>query len=331
MSVGQTASTYQTVFGIAPETQPPTGAPASTGFLYVPVTKFDPKPIVAKLADTGWRGSMVDAYDQQNGPVSSQLDVAGDFFPDTGPIHLAAILGDVVTTGSSAPFTHSMSLQNGGNGQPWSYTLQESDAIQPLAYADARCTELKLSYDASKLLTYDATYLAWLGATLAAPTTSYSTLAPQAAWTAQASIGGSTVATVETAEIDIKRDNSELIYTLQNVQSPYEVHVGPIVITTKLMVVAKDTSPYTDFVANNLDALTLNFTTGAGAALVQCQLQMSKHRYTAVQKDRSKSYIQWSIEGKAFGNTTDAGASAGYSPMKATVQNALPNHSYVTT
>lgn len=327
MSVGATASTYKSVLGIAKEATPGTPVAASA---FIPVRKLDPKNAVAKLADTGWRGSMVDAYNApQVGVRSAQVGVSGDAFPDTVGWYLAGMLGDVATTGASAPFTHTMALLNSGNGQPTAYTLTDSTSLLTGQFTSSRITDFKMSYDASKLLTYDATYLGWAQTSTTAPTQTYSTLIPAAAWQATVSLGGSATAIVHTAEVDFKRDNSECVFTLQNVQDPYEVHVGPLVVTGKFTYIAAATIPLTDYTTNVTQPLVLNLAAGAGPTATQIQLTATSANYTSTVIDRSKSYLQWQVEAKFYGNTTDVGTSAGYSPCKVTLQNALPAATYV--
>lgn len=224
----------------------------------------------------------------------------------------------------TAPFTQTMALYNAGNGQPTSYTLTDSDALSTRQYASTRWTDLTLNWDTSKLLTYSATGLAWATQnTTTAPTQSYSGLLPSASWMCQASYGGSPVGNVQTAELAFKRQNSECIFTLQNTQNPFEVHVGPLELTSKLVLVATDETWLTDYLADTGKVLTLALTNGSGATAVQITVRMSSHYATQVNKTKGKSYIEFDVAGLAVGNTADIGLSAGYSPCLVTTQNAV--------
>lgn len=230
----------------------------------------------------------------------------------------------------TAPFTDTIALYNGGNGQPVSYTITDSDSLSTRQYPSARFTDLTLTYDSSKLLTYSATALSWasgnpLGSAL---TPSYDSFGPAPAWACQASYGGSPVGYVQSAELAFKRAGAEAIFTLQNTQNPFEVHVGPLDLSTKLTIVAEDDTWLTDYLSNNIKVLTLNLTSGTGANLTQIQVRMSSHDVMSAKKNKGKSYIEFDTTGMAIGNTTDVGASAGYSPCLVTCQNQVAPHTF---
>jgi hypothetical protein len=328
VATGSTASTYQTVLGIAKEPQPATGVPvAATAF--VPVKKLEPENKPVKLTDESWRGSMVQVVGVQAGPQSSEVSLGGDVFADTIGWWLAGTLGDVVTTGASAPFTHTMSLLNSGNGQPTSYTLTDSDPLSTRQYASSRFTELTLKWDASELLSWEAKAIGWTGTTTTAPVTTFSTLPPVASWSASATLNAVALPHLKSCELSFKRDGSEPIFTVQNQQNPYEVHVGPITLEPKLTFIAKDEQPLIDLLANTTAPLVINYTTGAGPTLVQLQVTMTAFNYSSAKKAKGNSWIEWEAEGRAIGNVTDAGASGGYSPCKVLLKNALPASTYV--
>lgn len=224
----------------------------------------------------------------------------------------------------TAPFTDAIALYNGGSGQPTSYTITDSDSLSTRQYASVRYSDLTLTYDASKLLTYSATSLGWATqGTSSALVPSYDSLAPAPAWACQASYGGSQIGVVQSAELSFKRSGCECIFTLQNSQSPYEVHVGPITVDSKLTLVAADETWLTDYLANTSKVLTLDLTSGASAALIDIQVRMSQHNIQSVKKSKGKSYIEFDTSGMAVGNTTDIGLSGGYSPCLVTCKNAV--------
>jgi hypothetical protein len=251
------------------------------------------------------------------------LSVASLNVTITAPVAKSHTTG-VAVQPVTAPFTQTMALYNGGNGQPTSYTVTDSDALSTRQYTSTRWTDLTLSWDTSKLLTYSATGMSWATlSTTSAPTQSYSGLLPAASWMCQASYGGSVVGNVQTAELAFKRQNSECIFTLQNTQNPFEVHVGPLELTSKITLVATDETWLTDYLADTGKVLTLALTNGSGATATQITVRMTNHYATQVNKTKGKSYIEFDIAGLAVGNTTDIGLSAGYSPCLVTVQNGV--------
>lgn len=246
----------------------------------------------------------------------------------TAPVaksHASNVSVQIVT----APFTDTIALYNGGNGQPVSYTITDSDSLSTRQYASARFSDLTMTFDSSKLLTYTATALSWATqGTTSTLVPSYDSFGPAPAWQCQASYGGATVGYVQTAELAFKRAGAECIFTLQNTQNPFEVHVGPLELSTKFTIVAEDETWLTDYMSNNLKVLNLNLSAGTGATATQIQIRMSSHDVMSAKKNKGKSYIEFDTTGMAIGNTTDVGASAGYSPCLVTCQNQVAPHTF---
>jgi hypothetical protein len=96
----------------------------------------------------------------------------------------------------------------------------------------------------------------------------------------------------------------------------------------KLTLVMEDDTQYLNYLNNSKPSLDINFSQGAGAAAVQVKLHMTKAAYTAAEISRGKDYIELSVDFDALANTTDAGASGGYSPIKVTLQNAVAASTY---
>lgn len=76
---------FRSFIGIAKEgTRSPGVAPtpvAATDFL--PVKSITPFDNIKYLDDQNWRGSMVETYGTQAGPIYSDFEIGGDVFPDT--------------------------------------------------------------------------------------------------------------------------------------------------------------------------------------------------------------------------------------------------------
>jgi hypothetical protein len=84
----------------------------------------------------------------------------------------------------------------------------------------------------------------------------------------------------------------------------------------------------TRYLTNTQPAIVVNFQQGAGAALTQIQATLTKGAYTAAVIDRGSDYVQIKIDLTGIGNTTDAGATLGFSPIKFVVQNAVASGTY---
>jgi hypothetical protein len=74
--------------------------------------------------------------------------------------------------------------------------------------------------------------------------------------------------------------------------------------------------------------MSIDFTAGAGATLTQVKFQMTKCAFTVAKVERGKDYIELNVNYKAMANTTDVGATAGFSPVKVVLQNAKTSGTY---
>ena len=84
----------------------------------------------------------------------------------------------------------------------------------------------------------------------------------------------------------------------------------------------------TRFLTNTQPAITINWSQGSGSTATQVQATVTKGAYVAAMIDRSKDFVEVEIDLNAQGNTTDAGATSGYSPIKWTLQNAKASGTY---
>jgi hypothetical protein len=321
-----------TFVGIAKETTPMTGVAPT---FYLPLTKFDPADNQRWLDDLGWRGSMATEYGEVAGVLSSDIDLGGNVVADTIPWALASILGGVGTVGASAPFTHTISLLNSGDGQGPSYTLTDyygrTDATPSRQYAGARFGELTLKADAEGIFTWEGKAAAIGSIPIAKPTAAWTAVTFEPAWEGTCTIGGSLQTILESFEITIARQQS-VIFNIDGNAAPYQIHQGKLNVKGKLTTIMETDVEFARFegASKALTSLVLDYTHGAAAALVEVKLQMTQVQYVAPTKFvRGKEYVQVEIEFVGIANATDVGASAGLSPILATVQNALPAATYV--
>lgn len=316
-------ATSRTTIGIAKEATKMTGV-APTAF--IPVKKFDPDPKIAKLQDQGWRGSMGDNYGMQNGVQSAEISLSGDCFADTVGYLLSGVLGDVVTTGAAAPYSHKIALLNSGDGQPKSFSLTDTQAgLQARQYAGCQFTEVGFKWDPSGLLSYDAKAVTKVSSTAATPTATFGTLAPIANWLCGVKFGATTQSNVQSGEINFKRDGAEPIFTL-GAADPYAIFVGMIAVDGKFTFVANDESAYTALTGNSgPGVITAGFSQGANA---QVNFTASNVQYDTVKITRGKSYVEVEATWQAILNATDVGASGGLGPSTVTVINSLPSGTF---
>lgn len=326
MSVQNSVRSY---LGIAKEVTKGT-AVTPTDFIPVSVSKIKPVDVIDPLYDEGLRGSIVKSYNYIPGRVRSTFDFGGPAFPDTIPYSIAGLLGEVTTTGASAPFTHTITLENSGTAaadvQPTSFTLTDFYSAAVRAYPGIQVHDFSLKFSSEGLLEYDAKATGWASATATTPTPTFSTILPTPVWAATVSVGGSTVSNAVDGEITMKRSVTP-VYGISNTQNPYSIFVGALEVTGKLTFVMEADTELTRYLTNTQPAIVLNWVQGAGATATQIQATMTKGAYTAAAIERGKDYVEISVDLNPQANTTDKGTN-GFSPIKWVVQNAKPSGTY---
>jgi len=317
--------------GIAKEVTKGT-AVAATDYLLVNKDAFKPVDIIDPLYDKGLRGSMVDSYNYIPGRTRSECDMGGSVFADGIGYALTGLLGACATTGASAPYTHTISVKNSlaasTDTQPLSYTITDFYVAGVRQYTAQQFTDVNLKFNADGMLEYDAKTMGFLSNTTTAPTPTFSTVLPTPVWQGTVSIGGSTVSNAMEGAINMKRGVTP-IYGIGQTQNPYSVFVGGLEVTGTLKFVMEADTELTRFLTNTQPAIILNWAYGAGAAALQIQATLTKGAYTAAVIERGDDYMTIGVTINAQANTTDAGASAGYAPIKWVLQNAKASGTYI--
>jgi hypothetical protein len=320
--------------GIAKETRPTPGssptAVAATDF--IPFTTLNPFDNITYLDDKGIRGSMTEEFGVIQGKQYSEIDIAGDVFPDTVGYLYSGVLGDLATTGSVAPYTHTISLLNSQatNGQPTTYTISDYYSLGSSStrqYAGAQFASIDTKFSADALLTYSAKAMAFESVTAANPTPSFSALSPLPSWTGAVSLAGSPSANLAEGNVNISRAVSP-IFTVDGTQNPYQLFAGPVTVDGSLLLVLESDAQLNYYLNNTQPVMAIDFTSGTGATAVQVKFNMTKCAFTVAKIERGKDYIELNVNYKAIANTTDAGASSGYSPLKVTLKNAKVSGTY---
>ena len=327
MAVQQSVRSY---LGIAKEATKGT-AVAPTDFIPVSKDSLKPVDIVDPLFDTGLRGSNVLNYNYIPGRTRSTVDYGGAVFADTVGYAIAGLLGSVATVGASAPYTHTISLFNSLTSdvdvQPISYTLTDFYAVDVRSYPGCQFSDFSLKFNADGMLEYDTKTTGFASEVVSDPTPTFSTVLPTPVWRGTVSIGGSAVTTAMSGNIDMKRPATP-IYGISNTQDPYQVFLGPLEVTGKITFVMENDSQLLNFFNNSQPAIVLNWAYGAGAAAVQIQATITKGAYTAGVIERGEDFVQVTIDLNGQSNTTDAGSSGGYSPIKWVLKNAKASGTY---
>lgn len=324
-------ASVRSYLGIAKEVTKGT-AVAATDFIPVAKDSVKPADIIDPLYDQGLRGSNVLNYNYIPGRTRSTFDFGGAVFADTVGYAIAGLLGSVATTGASAPYTHTISLLNsltsGADAQPISYTLTDFYAANVRQYPGCQFSSFSLKFNADGMLEYDTKTTGWLSSTVTPdPTPSFSTVLPTPVWRGTVSIGGSSVSTAMTGNIDMNRPVTP-VYGISSTQNPYNIFLGPLEVTGKVTFLMENDTELTRYLTNTQPAIVLNWAYGAGASAVQIQATLTKGAYTAAVIERGEDFVQVTVDINAQSNTTDAGSSGGFSPIKWVLQNAKASGTY---
>lgn len=319
-------ASVQSFLGIAKEAVRGTGVSASD---FLPVKSLQLHDHQTFLQDTNMRGSQVTNYGQISGVTWAEYDFGGDVFADTIGYPVAGVLGQVATTGASAPYTHACALLNSGDGQPTSYSLSDYDGSQARQMTAAMFSELSFTFNADGLLAYTAKAAGNLSATIATPSRSYTSVTPIANWLGAVTIGGVSSSILLDGTCDLKRSVNP-IHTIDGTANPYRFWSGALEVSGKLSFVTESgEAQLLNYLNNSQPSMDLNFQQGAGSTATQVKLHMTKCAYTDAQITRGKDWIQTDVTYEAVANTTDVGASGGYGPIVVTLQNAKASGTYV--
>lgn len=298
-----------------------------------PVLEFTPNDKFVWLPDNGLRGSMTERYGNIQGPRSVEFTMSGAVFCDWLPFLVRNIMGDLTTTGAG-PYTHAMSLLNSGTAQPSSLTITDWQGLTPTTfartYSGCCLSELTLRGNPeSTLVEFSAKGIGFTSAAYpaSAPTFSFSTDAPMAAWRTSIGLGGP--ASGGTINLSVRNwewtATRELRpqWTSGNTQLPYIIQRGKLTVAGMLYHAVPSDETYLNYLINNTQPQLQILIDNGGATTAQRQLQLdvAAASYTGLGINRSEETVGQDGTWEAIANTTNAGASGGYSPSKVTVIN----------
>lgn len=296
-----------------------------------PVDSFQPTDDYTWLKDQAMRSAMVKTYGMIQGVRQAGWSMAGPCYMDGLPYLLSNILGDETATGTG-PTTHVFSVLNSGTAQPGSLTMvhyQGMPATTHARYYSGCClSDLTITGNAeSSLVMYQAKGLGWTSGDVptTAPVFAPTVVAPQAAWRYALGVGGTIVGapdlTVRDWSITISRELRPE-YTLQNAQVPFIIQRGAVTVTGSYTVAVPSTEAWLNYLINNTQPqVQLGGSIGATTTLYGLQFDMLLSAMQTVALKNDEVALGYNATFEAVANTTNAGASGGYSPIKVTVSN----------
>lgn len=250
------------------------------------------------------------------------------------PLRFAHTAGAAIAI-VTAPFTHVFSLLNSGNGQPPTHTLTHYQGIAASTgarqYAYWCASGMAFSMDAEQLFTHDTAGTGILGVVAGSPpTNSLSNVLPQANWRFTTGIGGpasggTLAGNIQGAKLNLTR-MLKPYFMLSGAPDPSIIARAGFGADGTLTVLAQDETPLTTLLANNALQLQFVMSNGlSGANLLACTFDVQTAVYNAA-KLTDSDHMFYDVGFRAVANTTNAGASGGYSPLKVTLQNAVPTY-----
>lgn len=285
------------------------------------------------LRDNGMRNAMTEGYNTVQGPQHVELSGKGACFMDTLPYLVNNLFGDKTTTGAG-PYVHAMSTLNTGTGQPTSLTLIDWQGLTATSlartYAGVCLTELVLKGNPeSTLVEFSFKALGWASAAFptAPPAFTISADAPIAAWRTAVGVAGPASAgtlykLMRDWTITFTREG-KAIWTSQNVQVPFTIQRGKLTVAGSAYIATPSDETVLGYLLNNT-CPQLQFVVDNGGlttASRKLQIDMQSCAFNQVKINRSDVAIGYDTAWDCNANTTNAGASGGYSQAKVTVTN----------
>ena len=307
--------------------------------VYIPVTSPQVTPMQTFLRDEAFRGSPTLVNDQVQGVRHDEYDAKFYLFADTFGTLVKATLGGTDTVTGSTVYTHNIKLLNNAavGSQPQSYSIFDFDGANQFVMTGAQADSLNITFGAEAAA--DATvkfmanpYTSYTSAPAPFTTLSLSTEHLIPAWDTSITISGinsgAALTYIATGELSLARKTAP-IFTM-GTQAPLVNFAGPIEVTGKFTAIVNSTSDAWS-TGNTAEALTRspqtmtitmtdpNDTTSATNHSIA--FTMTSVQFHDVKRTRGKEYTEVEVSFTANANATDA--TTGYSPVQATIVNAV--------
>ena len=318
-----------------------TRGPLPTGGtpVYIPVTSPQVTPMQTFLRDEAFRGSPTLVYDQVQGVRHDEYDAKFYLFADTFGTLVKATLGGTDTVTGSTVYTHNIKLLNNAavGSQPQSYSIFDFDGANQFVMTGAQADSLNITFCAEAAA--DATvkfmanpYTSYTSAPAPFTTLSLSTEHLIPAWDTSITISGinsgAALTYIATGELMLARKTAP-IFTM-GTQAPLVNFAGPIEVTGKFTAIVNSTSDAwstgstAEALTRSPQTMTITMTDPndtTSATNHSIAFTMTSVQFHDVKRTRGKEYTEVEVSFTANANATDA--TTGYSPVQATIVNAV--------
>ncbi|MGN6607959.1 MAG: phage tail tube protein [Jatrophihabitans sp.] len=295
---------------------------AVTPTVALPVASCSPVDLLSPIIDNAWRGSVAGAYGAQPGRSGSQIDVAGSLYGDLIGWLLVGILGSDAVTGASAPYTHTITPLNSGTQQPPSYTIVTSDSVGGISWPGCKVASLNIEFGVDKAASFAAQLVGLSGAAVSKPAASFSSVPMLASWAASLKVGGTVDGSLQQLTLQIQRAIASKSNSDGSLQ-PYLQRSGLLTVNgTATFVLTSDT--YRQWAQSTQQtSIEVSLSSGSGASLQSLDLRSSSADVLTAARNYGQKWVECAVSWQANGSTADVGSSGGWSPLQATLQNAI--------
>ena len=307
--------------------------------VYIPVTGPQITPQQTFLRDEAFRGSPTTVYDQVQGVRHDEYDAKFYLFADTFGNLVKATLGGTDTVTGSTVYTHNIKLLNNAavGSQPQSYSIFDFDGANQFVMTGAQADSLNITFGAEAAA--DATvkffanpYTSYTSAPAPFTTLSLSTEHMIPAWDTSITVSGinsgAALTYISTGELMLAR-KTQPIFTM-GTQAPLTNFAGPLEVTGKFTAIvnsnadAWSTGSAAEALTRSPQTMTITMTDPndtTSSTNHSIAFTLSAVQFHDVKRTRGKEYTEVEVSFTANANATDA--TTGYSPVQATIVNAV--------
>jgi len=307
--------------------------------VYIPVTAPQVTPMQTFLRDEAFRGSPTLVYDQVQGVRHDEYDAKFYLFADTFGNLVKATLGGTDTVTGSTVYTHNIKLLNNAavGSQPQSYSIFDFDGANQFVMTGAQADSLNITFGAEAAADATVKFFANPYTSYTTPPAPFTTLSLSTehmipAWDTSITVSGinsgAALTYISTGELMLAR-KTQPIFTM-GTQAPLTNFAGPLEVTGKFTAIvnsnadAWSTGSAAEALTRSPQTMTITMTDPndtTSSTNHSIAFTLSAVQFHDVKRTRGKEYTEVEVSFTANANATDA--TTGYSPVQATIVNAV--------
>ena len=275
--------------------------------------------------------------------VRSVTNVSGGTLTLNAPLYqisrVFVSVGTVFWWSSYTSINHNFSLLNAGLGgggwtasQPPTYSYEDYTGVPATygarVYGYACFSEVTITSEATALVMWEGKMTA-LASQIAGstPTTSLTTVAPQAAWRSTVNLAGSGTLDISEWKLTLQRKIAPK-FDNNGQQDPFAIARGYFTAGLGLnQDPAQDELFFIDYLSNTQPTCQLVATNGlAGTLAASITINAQQLGFDTGEINDGKDVFAFDLNAKLIANTTNIGPSGGFSPVSITLANQVINY-----